>query len=857
MNALTRVLKNEKYSTLLLLFLLVFNSAIFYNVAAKPFTPSASASNLYTVVDKDLSPQGVSMNAGVVGNMMNVLLNKSAFSDASYSQRISDCQDNGLECKSLSDLQALDAMNPPSFNSIDAVASLNVTLLDQRPVSAVDYFQGKVYALTHFNTVSAQAAVTPDGIVDSREAYYSPGGTGFSLLKPIQNFWSWSVRVVYGFLLVIVIIIAFAIMFRQRLSGNVEVTVQNAIPAIALAMILVPLSYAISGLFIDFITVGTNAVHQFFIGAPGSPGNSIYLNSGATENLYTDPLNSSVVYQDRGYYPDDIRVDWLRARDRINVSSTFGAVGQDIGQASGLNGNVIFLAIGSIVNALTGKGDQDPADFTWIGDIVQFFISIVTLWIGIQVFIALFKKYMTIILYPVISPFIFATIAIPGNGTKSIMQYVKVMAAAALAYIVTYAMFLLSIIFTSQEFLNDVPTFASASFNPPLIGLRSIGIGSNEMTQLLLTLIGLGIYFSIPSTLKSIDQSLGADNPLPKFITTPIDSFRESQRVMFKTAPALAGRVTGTGARLAGNAAASPFRAFSGAMDIADRARGIDPEKDYRSYRNRQRAARADRAQNTKERAARYQQSGNIFKKVAGGALNALDNAENSLAGQIEGTGTSLPSDVQTPKVSIVDRSNDVIIKRQDLLSILTSSDVGVRLTTRGTVLDYARYTPGVEITLLAGSIEFKVEGPSITLSMPPSITYGSAKPKSTARTDVWEFREALAAPQAEFNKLKYKNAKQAEVNVATPSILRVVLGAVKPKGTDGVKQDFAIVSSDLPTLLGRLNGSGNASNLVPTDPAAIMRSGVKFELQNLLAIKINGKDDFTLAPFTFSFMLN
>lgn len=856
MNALIRVLKNEKYSTLLLLFLLVFNSAVFYNIAAKPFTPSASASNLYTVVDKDLSPQGVSMNAGVVGNMINVLLNKSAFSDASYSQRISDCQDNGLECNSLEDLQALDAMNPPSFNSIDAVASLNVTLLDQRPVSAVDYFQDKVYALTHFNTVSAQAAVTPDGVVDSREAYYSPGGTGFSLLKPIQNFWSWSVRVVYGFLLVIVIIIAFAIMFRQRLSGNVEVTVQNAIPAIALAMILVPLSYAISGLFIDMITVGTNAVHEFFIGAPGSPGNSIYLNSGVTENLYTDPLNSTV-YPDRGYYPDDIRVDWLRARDRINVSSTFGAIGQDVGQASGLNGNVIFLAIGSIVNALTGKGAADPADFTWIGDIVQFFISIVTLWIGVQVFIALFKKYMTIILYPVISPFVFATIAIPGNGTKSIMQYVKVMAAAALAYIVTYAMFLLSIIFTSQEFLNDVPTFASASFNPPLIGLRSIGIGSNEMTQLLLTLIGLGIYFSIPSTLKSIDQSLGADNPLPKFITTPIDSFKESQRVMFKTAPALAGRVTGTGARLAGNVAASPFRAVSGAMDIADRVRGIDPEKDYRSYRNRQRAARADRAQNTKERAARYQQSGNIFKKVAGGALNALDNAENNLAGQIEGTGTKLPSDVQTPKVTIVDRSNDVTIKRQDLLSILTSREVGVALTGGGTTLDYRGYTPGVDITLLAGSIEFKVEGPSITLSMPPKIVYGTVKQKSKARTDVWEFADPILAPQDEFNKLKYKNPKQADVNVPASSILRVVLGAVKPKGTDGVKQDFAIVSSDLPALLGTMNGSGNASNLVPTDPAALMRSGVKFELQNLLAVRINGKEDFTLAPFTFSFMLN
>lgn len=855
MKSLIKVLKNEKYRTLLLFFVFVFNSALFLTVSAQvQYRANAGTSNFVTIADPEVCYLGTSCLGGIVGAGINSV-NNGLVSEKGFSVLYAQCVEaEGEEnCDpSYVTLSTLNKLGEPGFSAVNAVASINSDLLEQRPLSAVDYFQDKVYALTHFNVVSAQD--DPE-TVSGREAYYSPGGTGFALLKPIQNFWSWSVRVVYGFLIIIVIIIAFAIMFRQRLSGNVEVTVQNAIPAIAMAMILVPLSYAISGLFIDFITVGTNAVHEFIIGAQGAPGYSLYENSG--DNLYKDPITGEE-YADRGYYPDDIRVDWLRARDKINVSKTFGAVAEDVGAASGLNGNVIFLAVGSIVNAITGQSDSDPANFTWVGDIVQFFISIVTLWIGIQVFVHLFKKYMTIILYPVISPFIFATVAVPGNGTKSIMQYVKVMMAAALAFIVTYAMFLLAILFTSQEFLNDVPTFASASFNPPLIGLKSIGIGSNEMTQLLLTLIGLGIYFSIPNTMKSIDAALGANEAIPNFIKTPIDSFRDSQRVMFKTAPATAARLTGTGLRLAGRTGAAPFRAVSGGMDLIDKARGIDPETDYRSYRNRQRAARADRAQNAKERNQAWQQSGNIFKKVAGGALTAVDNAENALAGQIEGTGTSLPSSVQRPKVTV--SGNEFTISRQDLLSILTSSDLsgagGVTLV--GNTIVYPAGIAGERIVLYTGTFDFKVEGPSVTLPVNSKLTYGTVVSKSASRPESLTWNETLkpADIPGKFQGLKYKKPNGTDVRASSDEI-SIELGAVKNKGVDTVRQEFSVVTRDLQALLGTENGSNNASQLVPISPNAIMRSGTNFELPDALGIRINGKDEFETLPFNVKFRLS
>ncbi len=687
MKSLLRVLKNERYRNLLLFFILIFNAAVFVNVSAQ-YTPSAAACNFWCVEDPELNPNGpVSMNSGFVGVVMNQLSN-GFITGSSYSMGVAACKESSEGCGDLESVSRVMDKMESKFSIVDVVADINGTILNERPISAAAYVNDKIYALTHPTTVLAQAATTGD--IESREAYYSPGGTGFALLSPIQNFWSWSVRVVYGFLLIIVIIIAFAIMFRQRLSGNVEVTIQNAIPSIALAMILVPLSYAISGLFIDVITVGTNAVHEFLIGVPGSPGHQIYVTSGEDDNLYKDPLNPANVYPDRGYYPDDIRVDWLRARDNLDVAGSFGRAATGIGEVTGLNGNVIFLAIGKIVNVLTGKTDEDPANFTWIGDIVQFIVSIVTLWIGVQVFIALFKKYMTIILMPILSPFIFATVAIPGNGTKSVLQYCKVMLAASLFYIVTYAMFLLSIIFTSSEFIADVPTIASGSFNPPLIGLKSIGFGSNEITQLFLTLVGLGIYFSIPATLKSIDTALDANQPLPKFVTTPIESFNESRKVMFKTLPTAGIGAVASGVRGIRSGAKGIRNIRTGVTDARQlpsrmRAKAVQATFGYQNWRKGVRAGERGSAE--------YQQAQDISRKISeleaqrqaaitageggkarrlAGEIDALKQVAKDLGPQVEGKLSSAIKPEEEQRLNAVfkgnsSNDNEIVFKTADI----------------------------------------------------------------------------------------------------------------------------------------------------------------------------------------------
>lgn len=423
------------------------------------------------------------------------------------------------------------ALNSQGGGILGILSSINNTIIEQRPASGVQFAEDTIYAISNQGKVLAQ---------DNPPASYFPG-TGFDLLSPIRGFWGWSVNVVFGFLVVIILLIAFAIIFRAQLPGNITVSVSNSIPNIVIAMILVPLSYAITGLFIDGITVGSNIVHDFLLG-PQSPGRDVY-NNAVEESIDNN----------RGLYIDDYRVSVLRAKDNVDVRQEVASLANNIG----VDNNIIFGAIAGILNIFTEENNvnQSVSDFpgaasAWIGTLLNFFLSIFMIYISIRIFVNLFKKYLSLLLMPIFSPFIFATVAVPGNGTKAIINFAKNMGASTLGFIVTYALLLLTVIFSNEAFQQTIPDFRSGLWVPPLLGIdtsafNDIGGGSG-IVPFLMALISIGIFFSIPKILEQIDQALGAQLAIPEFIRTPIDSFRDSYNrtkgFAFKTVPTLASR---------------------------------------------------------------------------------------------------------------------------------------------------------------------------------------------------------------------------------------------------------------------------------------------------------------------------
>lgn len=521
----------------------------------------------------------------------------------------------------------------------DYIQTASVVILDQRPASGRSYVEEKVYALGNIGEVSAQSSDVP---------YYYPG-TGFSLLSPIQDFWGWSVNIVYGFLIVLIIIVAFGIMFRARLGGSTAITLQSAIPSIAMAMVLVPLSYAISGLAIDTITLGTNVVHQFVMG-PGAPAREVYENR-TTGTIDVEFLGQGITeYQDRGYFADDTRVTWYASWSNVDISqptetlltnsilfdnALASAINDIVGTISGLaqNGISVNLDDGVVIEK------EENVLQSWIGDIINFFLQILLFFTGLRIFWLLLKKFLVLIIAPIFSPFVFATIAIPGTGLKNVMTYMKALFVCSLFFIITYGMILITLVFSAPSFQETIPNFSNSGYVPPLLGIETIlgfitndegQIGDGDSTQavtaFIMSILSAIIYLSIPKTLNDLDERMGTNkSPLVPIFNNTLESAKFSIAAgrNVANAPGQAYR--------AGRAGTGAVAGAPGALrDAYDRrVRGIEPGE-YGSYRSNVRRRTSER------RAELYQQAQNadtFGKKVRAQTRLALSGGAAGLSG--------------------------------------------------------------------------------------------------------------------------------------------------------------------------------------------------------------------------------
>lgn len=449
--------------------------------------------------------------------------------------------------------------------------NLNYVMLEQRPVSGV------VFALDRLETTLVGEPVLAQTASAGDPAPYFPG-TGFSFLQPIQSFWGWSVTISYSFMILIIVGVAFALMFRGQIeNGVIVVQLQQAIPGIVMAMILIPLSYPISGLFIDVISLSTNVYHDFIFG-PAGPGREVYLN-GAPEGTtgFNDPSS-------RGLYADDWRLNIFRFREFIGVNQLSEVTKIRLCSDSDSQGNDNFCSVansGILTFADTVLRVFFGSTSEALGGLINFLFSLVAIIVSIRVAKRLVVKLVTMMFLPIVSPFIFATLAIPGTGSKNVVTYIKNLAAASLAFIVTYIVMVTTLVLTNEAFFRTIPNLDTYSFRPPLLGdlgalisgavdgTTSSGLGTSGF---LFTLVGAFIFLVLPRILDDIDDRLGIEKSfIPKALKPYIDDAQYSTDYTFRKAvPGLyaAGRSTlntgwrntlGLIGRNIGEGKASPF----------------------------------------------------------------------------------------------------------------------------------------------------------------------------------------------------------------------------------------------------------------------------------------------------------
>lgn len=137
--------------------------------------------------------------------------------------------------------------NQQGLNTQTKNTGFLATLFADRPLSAITYFKDTARSLKLIPEAEAQ----------------SPNGFGFNALDPVLQIWRASRNLAYGLFVIVILVLSFMIMFRVKISPQVVISVQSALPKIALALILVTFSYAIAGFLVDIMYVVIGLISLF------------------------------------------------------------------------------------------------------------------------------------------------------------------------------------------------------------------------------------------------------------------------------------------------------------------------------------------------------------------------------------------------------------------------------------------------------------------------------------------------------------------------------------------------------------------------------------------------------------------
>lgn len=209
-------------------------------------------------------------------------------------------------------------------------------------------------------------------------------GFGFSSLRPVLDLWRIFRNIAYFFFVLIFLVTGFLIMFRSKIGGQAAVTVQQALPKVIVALLLVTFSYAIAGVMIDAMYL------------------MIYLMIGIFSR--TDSIDGA-----------------LEAANLTKVAFSENIFGNTFMLMGGGVAGTIAGQIGVMVrDLLEGTGWTNwTAGIAGLGaDIITHLVIVVALLVNMfRIFFALLRAYVGVVLSIVLAPIQLLLGAIPGQNT--------------------------------------------------------------------------------------------------------------------------------------------------------------------------------------------------------------------------------------------------------------------------------------------------------------------------------------------------------------------------------------------------------------------------------------------------------
>lgn len=347
-------------------------------------------------------------------------------------------------------------------------------------------------------------------------------GIGFSGLSTLLPLWKVFRDISYGILAIILIVVGLMVMFRKKIDPKTVVTVQNSIPRIVVALLLVTFSYAIVGLLIDgmylLIALAISMISNSSVGP--SIGHALSASSKLCNSTISQGLNTIGSLTGIGH---DLDPTWStkEATDSLFSGGLFGwgrfffgsglGAWNDVWSASTGNNPIIktlSVVVPGIIGAFVGGPKGLAAGLTiFSGPGLLILIILLVLLFGfIRILFMLIDAYINIIIALLTAPFQLVLEAIPGSTSFS--SWLRNLISKLIVFPITIMLLLVAAILTSTD-------SAASIWAPPLLS-GSNGSGGYGMAGI----IGLGMLLVIPTFVAGIQKSMKAEPAIPGGIGT-------------------------------------------------------------------------------------------------------------------------------------------------------------------------------------------------------------------------------------------------------------------------------------------------------------------------------------------------
>ncbi len=384
-------------------------------------------------------------------------------------------------------------------------------------------------------------------------------GIGFGALTPILGTWKAFRDVAYYLLTFMFLITGFLILIRHKIGGNMAVTVQNALPRLVLALILITFSYAIAGLIVDLMYLAIYFIINLFEAR-------IFIKDTALVS--------------RGILSDVTPRELALNTHLFTFTIRYILDGQAWNAASSV-GDIVSSAVSGIpiLNLVTDAPVVGPL-FKWIINQIFAITFAVALFIAMfRVFFQLIMSYAGFVMNVVLSPLLLLEMTIPGRNPWQ--NWVKNLLAGLLPFVVTVFMIFMALALTGEGTQPGVGYDAGGTESGSVTsGLRLPFILSGINADAFMGVLAMGFMLLLPETIKISKDLVGAKGSLvDQYKDKAISNLKQGwqgNKYIPGAKQIMAGGVVGAGLGMVGGALAGSYAGGKAGQRIGgERGRGI------------------------------------------------------------------------------------------------------------------------------------------------------------------------------------------------------------------------------------------------------------------------------------------